>query len=291
MKLQNFKEHYISTPLGEIFCRCYGNGTPLLLLHGYPQTHLMWHKTAPSLSDNFTVITADLRGYGDSMVPVSDENHEAYSKRSMAQDMIYVMDFFNFDEFLVAGHDRGGRVAHRMAKDYRDRVKAISVLDICPTLDMYEATDMKFAQSYFHWFFLIQPKGLPEKMIESDPKKWMDQCLNKWSGGHQFGKIEEDYLKSFKQPERIHATCEDYRAAATIDLEHDRLDRDQLLEIPIQVLWGAKGVVGKQFKPKEIWQKYSSYNVGGCAIDSGHFIPEEKPLDTIKELTNFFLSI
>jgi haloacetate dehalogenase len=119
----------------------------------------------------------------------------------------------------------------------------------------------------------------------------MDQCLNKWSGGHQFGKIEEDYLKSFKQPERIHATCEDYRAAASIDLEHDRLDRDQLLEIPIQVLWGAKGVVGKQFKPKEIWQKYSSYNVGGCAIDSGHFIPEEKPLDTIKELTNFFLSI
>ena len=119
----------------------------------------------------------------------------------------------------------------------------------------------------------------------------MDQCLNKWSGGHQFGKIEEAYLKSFKQPERIHATCEDYRAAASIDLEHDRLDRDQLLEIPIQVLWGAKGVVGKQFKPKEIWQKYSSYNVGGCAIDSGHFIPEEKPLDTIKELTNFFLSI
>ena len=154
MKLQNFKEHYISTPLGEIFCRCNGNGAPLLLLHGYPQTHLMWHKTAPSLSEIFTVITADLRGYGDSMVPVSDENHEAYSKRSMAQDMIYVMDFFNFDEFFVSGHDRGGRVAHRMAKDYRDRVKAISVLDICPTLDMYEATDMKFAQSYFHWFFL-----------------------------------------------------------------------------------------------------------------------------------------
>ena len=225
------------------------------------------------------------------MVPVSDENHEAYSKRSMAQDMIYVMDFFNFDDFFVAGHDRGGRVAHRMAKDYRDRVKAISVLDICPTLDMYEATDMKFAQSYFHWFFLIQPKGLPEKMIESDPKKWMDQCLNKWSGGHQFGKIEEAYLKSFKQPKRIHASCEDYRAAASIDLEHDRLDRDQLLEIPIQILWGAKGVVGKQFKPKEIWQQYCSYKVVGRSLDSGHFIPEEKPLDTIKELTNFFLSI
>ena len=171
MKLQNFKEHYISTPLGKIFCRCYGNGAPLLLLHGYPQTHLMWHKTAPSLSDNFTVITADLRGYGDSMVPVSDENHEAYSKRSMAQDMIYVMNYFKFNEFYVAGHDRGGRVAHRMAKDYRERVKAISVIDICPTLDMYEATNMQFAKSYFHWFFLIQPKDLPEQMIENDPLK------------------------------------------------------------------------------------------------------------------------
>ena len=252
MKLQNFKEHFVSTPLGKIFCRTHGIGPPLLLLHGYPQTHLIWHKTAPSLSEHFTVIAADLRGYGDSMAPASDDKHQMYSKRSMAEDMIHVMDYFSIDEFFVAGHDRGGRVAHRLAKDYRKRVKGISVLDICPTLDMYEATDMKFAQSYFHWFFLIQPKGLPEKMIESDPKKWIDHCLNKWSGGHQFGEIENAYLTAFQNPQRIHASCEDYRAAASIDLEHDRSDRNQLLDIPIQVLWGSKGVVGRQFKPLEL---------------------------------------
>ena len=291
MKLQNFKEHFVSTPLGKIFCRSHGNGPALLLLHGYPQTHLMWHKTAPSLSENFTVIAADLRGYGDSMAPASDDKHQMYSKRSMAEDMIHVMDYFSIDEFFVAGHDRGGRVAHRLAKDYRKRVKGISVLDICPTLDMYEATDMKFAQSYFHWFFLIQPKGLPEKMIESNPKKWIDHCLNKWSGGHQFGEIENAYLTAFQNPQRIHASCEDYRAAASIDLEHDRSDRDKLIDIPIQVLWGSKGVVGRQFKPLEIWQKYTSCKVVGRALESAHFIPEEIPQDTIKELTDFFSSI
>ena len=237
------------------------------------------------------MIAADLRGYGDSMAPASDDKHQTYSKRSMAEDMIHVMDYFSIDEFFVAGHDRGGRVAHRLAKDYRKRVKGISVLDICPTLDMYEATDMKFAQSYFHWFFLIQPKGLPEKMIESNPKKWIDHCLNKWSGGHQFGEIEKAYLSAFQNPQRIHASCEDYRAAASIDLEHDRSDRNQLLDIPIQVLWGSKGVVGRQFKPLEIWQKYTTCKVEGRALESGHFIPEEIPLETIKELTDFFSSI
>ena len=225
------------------------------------------------------------------MAPASDDTHQVYSKRSMAEDMIHVMDYFSIDEFFVAGHDRGGRVAHRLAKDYRERVKGISVLDICPTLDMYEATDMKFAQSYFHWFFLIQPKGLPEKMIESDPKKWIDHCLKKWSGGHQFGEIENAYLSAFQKPQRIHASCEDYRAAASIDLEHERSDRNQLLDIPIQVLWGAKGVVGRQFKPLEIWQKYTTCKVVGRGLDSGHFIPEEIPQETIKEFTDFFLSI
>ena len=291
MKLQNFKEHFVSTPLGKIFCCSHGSGPALLLLHGYPQTHLMWHKTAPSLSENFTVIAADLRGYGNSMAPASDDKHQTYSKRSMAEDMIHLMDFLSIDKFFVAGHDRGGRVAHRLARDYRERVKGISVLDICPTLDMYEATDMKFAQSYFHWFFLIQPKGLPEKMIESNPKKWMDHCLKKWSGGHQFGEIENAYLTAFQNPQRIHASCEDYRAAASIDLEHDRSDRDKLIDIPIQVLWGSKGVVGRQFKPLEIWQKYTSCKVVGRALESAHFIPEEIPQDTIKELTDFFSSI
>ena len=189
---------------------------------------------------------------------------------------------------FLTGHDRGGRVAHRLARDYRDRVAAMSVLDICPTLDMYENTDMDFATAYFHWFFLIQPYDLPERMIMEDPYKWMDACLQKWSGGHEFGEAENAYLEAFKDPKRIHANCEDYRAAATIDLVHDREDRDEKLDIPLQVLWGEKGVVGRKFKPIEVWQNYTTQSVIGQAMPTGHFIPEEDPEGTIAELTKFF---
>tara|TARA_B100000029_G_C16755152_1_gene659762 strand:- start:41 stop:514 length:474 start_codon:yes stop_codon:yes gene_type:complete len=153
---------------------------------------------------------------------------------------------------------------------------------------MYEHTNMSFAKSYFHWYFLIQPKWLPEKMIKADPRKWMKSCLDKWSGNHKFGTVEENYLKSFKQMKRIHATCEDYRAAYTIDLEHDKKDRKKLLNIPIQVLWGKNGVVGKQFKPLKIWQKYTKKKITGSAIKSGHFLPEESPKEITKKLINFF---
>ena len=165
----------------------------------------------------------------------------------------------------------------------------MSVLDICPTLDMYEQTEKNFAKAYFHWFFLIQPKWLPERMIESDPKKWMKSCLDKWSGKMKFGKAEETYFKAFKQKKRIHATCEDYRASATIDLEHDKRDRKKLLNIPIQVLWGKQGVIGKQFNSVKIWKKYTKKNVYGAGITSGHFIPEQNPKETIKYLKKFFL--
>ena len=284
-----FIKKFVKIKKGKIFCRVGGKGIPLLLLHGYPQTHLMWHKTAPELAKNFTVVAADLRGYGSSFVLPGGKNHINYSKREMAQDMIQLMRKLGHKKFFVTGHDRGGRVAHRMARDHRKSVIAISVLDICPTLDMYEKTDMNFATSYFHWYFLIQPKWLPEKMIKSDPRKWMNSCLDKWSGKKKFGKVEEDYLKSFKQMKRIHATCEDYRASATIDLEHDRKDREKKLNIPIQVLWGKKGVIGKQFKPLTIWQKYTNKKVFGIGINSGHFIPEENPKETIKQLKKFFL--
>ena len=284
-----FIKKFVKTKKGKIFCRLGGKGIPLLLLHGYPQTHLMWHKTAPELAKNFTVVVADLRGYGSSFVLPGDRKHINYSKREMAQDMIQLMRKLGYKKFFVTGHDRGGRVAHRMARDHRKSVIAISVLDICPTLDMYEKTNMSFATSYFHWYFLIQPKWLPEKMIKSDPKKWMKSCLDKWFGKNKFGKVEEDYLKSFKQMKRIHATCEDYRASATIDLEHDRKDREKKLNIPIQVLWGKKGVIGKQFKPLTIWRKYTNKKVFGFEINSGHFIPEEKPKETIKQLKKFFL--
>ena len=288
---KGFKKKLIKVDKGKIFCRFKGTGPPLLLLHGYPETHLMWHKTAPALSKYFTVIAADLRGYGNSLVLPGGKNHINYSKREMAKDMIQLMDKLNFKKFFVAGHDRGGRVAHRMARDFRKKILAISVLDICPTLDMYESTNQKFAKSYFHWFFLIQPAWLPERMIIANPRKWMKNCLDKWSGNHKFGTVEETYLKSFKQKKRIHASCEDYSASATIDLEHDKKDKNKKLNIPIQILWGKKGVIGKQFNSIKIWQKYSKKKVFGIGINSGHFIPEQKPKDTIKQLKNFFLNI
>ena len=286
---KGFKNKFVVVNKGKIFCRIKGKGIPLLLLHGYPQTHLMWHKIAPELSKYFTLVVADLRGYGSSFVLPADKKHLNYSKKQMAKDMVELMNKLGFKKFLLAGHDRGGRVAHRMARDFRNKVLALSVLDICPTLDMYETTNKEFAKSYFHWFFLIQPAWLPEKMIMSDPKKWIKNCLDKWSGKYKFGKVEEAYLKSFKQKKRIHASCEDYRASATIDLEHDRRDRLKKLNIPIQILWGNKSVIGKLFKPLKIWQKYSNVKVTGTGINSGHFIPEQNPKETIKQLKKFFI--
>ena len=288
---EGFQKKYIKVKKGNIFCRLAGNGPPLLLLHGYPQSHVMWHKTAPELSKKFTTIVADLRGYGSSMIVPSDLTHNAYSKREMAADMIQLMRNLGFEKFYVAGHDRGGRVAHRLARDYQKHVLAMTVLDICPTLDMYESTNMDFAKSYFHWYFLIQPKELPERMIMSNPKAWLSSCLNKWSGEKKFGSAEESYLSAFSQPERIHASCEDYRAAATIDLEHDKKDRNVLLNIPIQVLWGKHGVIGNQFSPLDIWQKYSKLKVIGKAMPCGHFIPEEDPKGTINEIINFIKNL
>ena len=283
-----FQKKFVNVKKGKIFCKVKGNGKPLLLLHGYPQTHLMWHKIAPELSKYFTIIVADLRGYGNSLVLKGDPKHKNYSKREMAKDMVQLMVKLGFKKFFVAGHDRGGRVAHRMARDFRSKILALSVLDICPTLDMYEHTNKQFAKSYFHWFFLIQPAWLPESMIINDPKKWMKNCLDKWSGNHRFGKVEREYLKSFKQKRRIHASCEDYRASASIDLEHDKKDRNKKLNIPIQVLWGKSGVIGKQFDSLKIWQKYSKKKIYGTGINSGHFIPEQNPKETIKNLKKFF---
>ena len=283
-----FKKKFVKVQRGKIFCRIKGDGPPLLLLHGYPQTHLMWHKTAPELSKYFTIVAADLRGYGDSFVLKSDKKHKNYSKREMAKDMVQLMEKLGFKKFFVAGHDRGGRVAHRMARDHRKNILALSILDICPTLDMYEKTDMKFAKGYFHWFFLIQPSPLPEKMIMANPKNWLKSRFNR-SPERGFGNIEKEYLRCFKQKNRIYASCEDYRAAATIDLEHDKKDRNKKINIPIQVLWGKKGVVGKQFNSIKIWKKYTTKKVYGVEINSEHFIPEESPKQTIKHLKNFFL--
>ncbi|PCH85009.1 MAG: alpha/beta hydrolase [Piscirickettsiaceae bacterium] len=261
----------------------------LLLLHGYPQTHYMWHKIAPALRQYFHVICPDLRGYGDSSKPDSDETHAVYSKREMANDMVDVMRQMGHDSFFVAGHDRGARVAHRMALDYPDVVLKVAVLDIVPTLEMFDSIDQISATGYYHWFFLIQSNGLPEKMIGQDPDFYLLDKLERWSttpNCFEKNAIDE-YLRCFRHTSTIHATCEDYRAAASIDLEHDRADLEKTLSCPLLVLWGENGIIGRHFDLLNIWQKRAS-NVTGHALNCGHFLAEESPDETLNSLLDFF---
>lgn len=265
-----------------------GSGPPVLLLHGHPETHLMWRHIAPVLAERFTVVMADLRGYGDSGKPPTDREHAAYSKRAMALDMAEVMTAYGHDRFAAVGHDRGGRVAHRLARDHRDRVSRLAVLDICPTLDMYERTDMAFARAYYHWFFLIQPYDLPERMIGADPAFYLRAKLASAAGDGVFPvEIAAEYLRHYARPETIHAICEDYRASAGIDLDHDRADRDRVLELPIQALWGACGVVGRSYDVLALWQAYTTGEVSGTALPCGHFLAEEAPAETLAALLPF----
>lgn len=271
-----------------IHTRCGGSGPPVLLLHGHPETHLMWRHVAPALAGRFTVVTADLRGYGASGKPSTDADHTPYSKRAMALDMAEVMACYGHDRFAVVGHDRGGRVAHRLARDHRDRVTRLAVLDICPTLDMYEQADMAFARAYYHWFFLIQPYDLPERMIGADPAYYLRSMLDRGFGGDIFPvDVKAEYLRHFARPETIHAICEDYRAGAGIDLAHDRSDRDRLLDIPVLALWGAKGLVGRTYDVPAVWRTYTSGPVTGSALPCGHYLPEEVPAETLAALLPF----
>jgi haloacetate dehalogenase len=265
-----------------------GSGPGLLLLHGYPQTHAIWHKVAPKLAERFTVVATDLRGYGDSGKPPTDAAHMPYSKREMARDQAEVMSALGIERFSVVGHDRGGRVAHRLARDYRDRVERLAVLDICPTLDMYETTDMAFASAYYHWFSLIQPADYPERMIGADPDFYLAKKMKFLADGTAITKeAMAEYLRCFRDPATIHASCEDYRAGATIDLEHDRADRSERLDIPIIALWGAEGIIGRLYRPLDVWQAYTNGPVTGGPVPSGHYIPEEAPERLLKELEGF----
>lgn len=268
-----------------------GEGKPLLLLHGYPQTHVMWHLTAPRLAEKFHVVCMDLRGYGDSSKPESAPDHSTYSKRAMAGDCAEVMESLGYKSFFVAGHDRGGRVTHRMALDYPDRVKGACVMDIAPTHTMFARTDKAFATGYYHWFFLIQPDGLPERMIGCDPEYYLREKLRRWSApgaGFDEGAVRE-YVRCFSDPASIHASCEDYRAAATVDLIHDEEDYDKKIACPLLVLWGAKGFINRTYDVIETW-KEKAVNVRGKTLDCGHFLPEEKPENVCGELTKFFSS-
>ena len=281
----------MQVPVGnvDIHVRVAGDGPPLLLLHGYPQTHVMWHKIAPRLAEEFTVVLADLRGYGDSSKPPGGDGHANYSKRAMARDQVEVMRALGFGRFAVAGHDRGGRVVHRMALDHPEAVERAAVLDIAPTLTMYERTDMTFATAYYHWFFLIQPADLPERMIGADPGFYLERKIGAWSrtdGCFDPAALAE-YKRCFCNAEAIHATCEDYRAAASVDLEHDRADLDRRIECPLLVLWGARGVIERCYDALSVWRERARM-VQGRALPCGHFLAEEAPDETLAELRAFF---
>jgi haloacetate dehalogenase len=287
---EGFHQSDIETDGATIRTLVGGDGPPLLLLHGYPQTHVMWHKIAPKLADDYTVVATDLRGYGDSSKPESTADHSPYSFRAMANDQVQVMQHLGFEKFAVAGHDRGARTAHRMALDHQEAVTKLALLDIVPTLTLYDTADQKTATSYYHWYFLIQDFDLPEKMIGSDPEYYLRKKTGHWSAGDCF--TEEamaDYIRCFSDPATIHASCEDYRAGASLDLEFDRGDRDaeNKISCPTLVLWGEKGAMGKCYDVLETWQDKCE-TVSGAGLPCGHFLAEEAPDETYAALSEFF---
>ena len=294
---EDFETRHFDINGARIFARvsrgAQGPRPALLLLHGFPQSHVMWHRVATRLQQDFYLVLPDLPGYGDSSKAPGLPDHSNYSKRTMARDMVAVMDALGVDRFYLCGHDRGGRVAHRLALDHPARVQKLCVLDIAPTLDMYAATDFEFAKAYYHWFHLIQPAPLPETMIGGKPLAYLHAKLGGW-GSTSMDYIEPaalaEYERCFVQTETIHAMCEDYRASAGIDLDHDRASREQGQKIACDtlVLWGARGVVQRLFKPLALWQAQCAGQVTGQALEAGHFIPEELPIETAAQLRQFF---
>jgi haloacetate dehalogenase len=278
-----FSQRKLRTSGATINLRVGGEGPPLLLLHGYPQTHVMWHEVAPQLARDYTVVCPDLRGYGDSSKPKGLPDHSNYSKRAMALDMVEAMESLGFVAFHLVGHDRGGRVAHRLARDHGRRVRSLTVLDISPTLKMYESTNVQLAKAYYHWFFLIQEAPLPERMLAA---VGIDYILTRLGRGKSGKKIfDRRALAEYKRCFNAHSTCEDYRASATIDLVHDRKSREKL-RMPVLALWGRQGVIAALFDCLRDWREVAT-DVRGRALPCGHFIPEEKPRELVSELRRF----
>ncbi len=269
------------------------DGPPLLLLHGHPQTHAMWHKVAPELAKRFKLVLMDLRGYGDSSRPESDDQHANYSKREMALDAMAVMQHFGFAQFNVLAHDRGARVAHRLAADHPQAVQRMMLLDIAPTTAMYEHTSLNFAKAYWHWFFLIQPQPLPEALIESDPVRYIRSVMGKRHAGLAAFAPEAmmEYERCIQIAGSARGICEDYRASATIDLEHDRLDiaAGKKLTLPLHILWGEHGAVGANFDVLKLWGERAS-QISGRALPCGHYIAEEAPSELLTEAHHLFTS-
>jgi len=285
---KNFKQDVIEVNGVNINYKIGGKGEPLLLLHGYPQSHVLWRKIAPLFAENYTVICSDLRGYGDSDKPQSDKKHLTYSKKTMGLDQNELMKKLGFNEYFLVGHDRGGRVAHRMAIDFKENIKKISVLDIVPTSHVFKNTNAILAKRYYHWFFLIQSYPHPETMIGNDPEYFIRSKLQMWGANNEYltEEIIQEYLRCFTV-ETIHASCEDYRAGASIDLVHHEEDFDKKISCPLQVLWGSKAFVEELYDPIKVWKEWA-LNVEGQSIDCGHFLPEESPVETYNAIINFF---
>lgn len=280
----DFTHRQITTSEAVINLRMKGDGPPLLLLHGHPQTHVMWHRIAPRLAQTYTVVCADLRGYGDSSKPPTTADHEPYSKRAMARDQVEVMQALGFERFAVVGHDRGGRCAYRMALDHPERIIALSVLDIIPTAEHFQRADMAFAMGYWHWFFLAQPYDLPERLISADPDAFYLR-----RGRSMFDEAAlAEYRRCYTDPRTIHAMCEDYRAGATIDMRLDEADQREGRRIvcPVQALWGLKNGLERWYDVCAVWRDWAD-DVQGQGIDCGHYLAEEAPEETLAALEPF----
>ena len=286
-----FESHSVPTDEGvTIHALTGGQGPPLLLLHGHPQNHAIWHQVAPELAKRFTLVLADLRGYGDSAKPPGDAQHLAYSKRVMARDLVTLMQALGHPRFAVMAHDRGARVAHRLALDFEAAVSRLVLLDIAPTLAMYEQTTEAFARAYWHWFFLIQPAPLPERHIEADPAAYIREVMGRRSAGlAPFDpRALADYTRCLSAPGSAHGLCEDYRASASVDLDHDRADRalGHRVAAPLLVLWGSQGAVHRCFEPLAEWRR-AALNVQGRPLVCGHYLPEEVPEELLAEVQPF----
>jgi haloacetate dehalogenase len=290
--LETFERHDVEVGGTRIRAAVGGDGPPVLLLHGYPQSHVMWHRVAPELAEQHTVVLTDLRGYGDSSRPASVPDHASYSKRAMAADQVALMRQLGLEKFALVGHDRGARVAHRLCLDHPEAVSRVALLDIVPTRHVFTHVDRALAQAYYHWFFLSQPADLPEHLIGADPGYWVRRKLAQWAGAAGIGSFAseavEEYVRCFQDPDVIRASCEDYRAAASIDLEHDEVDAaaGRRVECPLLVLWGAEGFVGRAYDVLGVWSEHAT-DVRGQALGCGHFLAEEQSAETLTALRDF----
>jgi haloacetate dehalogenase len=288
-----FKAHWVDGPVGKIFARVGGEGPPLVLIHGFPQTHAEWHRMAPELAKSHRVVCLDLRGYGWSSAPHGDGGKTLYSKRAMGEDVVAVMQSLGHARFGVIGHDRGARVAYRLALDHPGRVERLVLLDILPTLSMWQGMNASRAMQVYHWTFLAQPEPVPETLIKADPSGWLDHTIASWTRAKKLDAFDPfalaSYTESFNDPGRIHAACEDYRAGATTDLAHDEADlsASKTISCPTLALWGEAGIPAKGASPLEIWRSTFAPKAEGQAIASGHFLPEENPADTLAALEPF----